>query len=233
MRPASRYPAAALLAACLSACSNGPSGPPPEDVAMILIDPFPGVVMPPSVELRPRLEVLDSMGDLLETPSRSAFRFSSSDASVATVSEDGVIRVRGLATPGARTDIRITYGEAETFLMVSAAEQPVAAKVTPEYTLTPGAQVLLYGVAVNPPGGGRGEPRDDLHHAGRRRHRADVPHRMLSGGQRMHRHRAGHGVALHRRPRPGGGAGRGGWAHGHGDDHCPDRRVRLRDRRRP
>ena len=119
---------------------------------MILIDPFPGVVMPPSVELRPRLEVLDSMGNLLETPSRSAFRYSSSDASVATVSEDGVIRVRGLATPGARTDIRITYGEAETFLMVSAAEQPVAAKVTPEYTLTPGAQVLLYGVAVNPQG---------------------------------------------------------------------------------
>ena len=36
--------------------------------------------------------------------------------------------------------------------MVSAAEQPVAAKVTPEYTLTPGAQVLLYGVAVNPQG---------------------------------------------------------------------------------
>jgi alpha-tubulin suppressor-like RCC1 family protein len=49
-------------------------------------------------------------------------------------------------------DIHIVYGEAETWLTVFAAEPPVAAKVVPEYTATPGAQLLLYGKAVTPGG---------------------------------------------------------------------------------
>jgi alpha-tubulin suppressor-like RCC1 family protein len=144
---------AVLLVLCLSACGGeDPSGPPPESVAAIVTDPYPRVLLPPTVELRPQLEIHDSTGARLPLPVRTAFEWTSDNPSVATVSGDGVIRVRGSAAPGARAEIHIVYGAAETWLTVFAAEPPVEAKVVPEYTATPGAQLLLYGRAVTSQG---------------------------------------------------------------------------------
>ena len=153
MRYAPHGPAAALLVVSLAACGGeDPSGPPPEAAGSIGIDPTPRVWLPPTVELRPRLELYDTLGERIETPPHSAFEWTTSNSSVATVSEDGVIRARGAAPRGATADIRVSYGGAEAFLTVFKSEPPVEAKVVPTSTITPGAQRLLFAVAVNPQG---------------------------------------------------------------------------------
>lgn len=119
------------------------------------IGPYPRVVLPPTTELRIEVEVYDSLGELLETPPRSAFEWSSSDTSIATVSDDGVVRVHAAAPQGGHAAIHIAYGEAESFLHVFAALPPIGAKVVPEWTITPGAQLLLFGRAGGGTLGGR------------------------------------------------------------------------------
>lgn len=148
-----RRAAVAALAAWIAGCgSEGPSGPPPETARFMAVGPSPRVVLPPTTELRIEIEIYDSLGDRLEAPHRSAIEWTSSDEAVATVSRDGVVRVRGDAAQGARAVIRIAYGQAQGFLEVFAALPPLGARVVPERTITPGAQLLLFGVAINPQG---------------------------------------------------------------------------------
>lgn len=152
LRPALLPRSAAALAAFMAACgSDGPSGPPPDSARSMAIGPYPRVVLPSTTALRIDVEVYDSLGERLETP-RSAIEWNSSDESVATVSRDGVLRVRGGAPQGARAVVHAVYGPAESFLEVFAALPPIGARVVPERTITPGAQLLLYGVAINPQG---------------------------------------------------------------------------------
>ncbi len=150
--PAHLVLTAAALAACLSACGDGSSGPSPDAVHSLAIGPYPRVVLPSTTELRVEVAVFDSLDDPLPSPARSAFDWNSSDSSVVTVSREGIVRVSGSAAQGARAVIHVAYGGGEGFLEVFAALPPIGAKVVPEWTVTPGAQVLLYGVAVNPQG---------------------------------------------------------------------------------
>jgi alpha-tubulin suppressor-like RCC1 family protein len=152
MRPAPLRAAAALLVASLAACDDGPSGPPKEAAGSMVIDPTPAVRLPPGVELRPVLELYDTLGQRLPTPSRSEFQWLSSNTTVATVSEDGVIRTLDAAGAGTVAEIRVSYGSALAFLTVLKSEPPVAAKIVPTATVTPGAQQLLFGVAESPQG---------------------------------------------------------------------------------
>jgi alpha-tubulin suppressor-like RCC1 family protein len=143
-----------VLAICVTACGSdgGPSGPPPENARFMTLGPNPRVVLPSTTELRIEVVIYDSLGEPLETPSRSAIEWTSSDQSVATVSGEGIVRVIGDAPQGARTEIHVVYGQAQSALEVFAALPPIGAKVVPERTITPGAQLLLYGKAINPQG---------------------------------------------------------------------------------
>ena len=150
-----RRAAAAALAGWIVACGggDGPSDPPPAETARFMaVGPYPRVVLPSTTDLRIEVEIYDSLGDVLPPPPRTAIEWTSSDESVATVTDEGVVRVRGNAAQGARTVIEIVYGQAEGFLEVFAALPPLGARVVPERTVTPGAQLLLYGRAINPQG---------------------------------------------------------------------------------
>jgi hypothetical protein len=139
-----------VLALLLVACGDGPSGPAPETARFMVLGPYPRVVLPPTTDLRIEVEIYDSLGDTLETPSRSTIQWSSTDESIVTVSRDGVVRVRDGAPQGAMAEILVSYGSAANALTVFAALPPIGAKVSPELTVTPGAQLLLHGMAINP-----------------------------------------------------------------------------------
>jgi alpha-tubulin suppressor-like RCC1 family protein len=156
-------PACLALLVLLAACGDGPSEPPPvTGVRLIATGPDSYIQLPPGVPLTIQVEVYDSSFNLLPTPPRTAFTWESSDAAVATVSRDGVVRVQPGASPGALVTIRVGYENTIGFVEVFAAAPPVALHLDPPgRTLTPGAEFVVTGLAENPQG--ELEPR---HHVG-------------------------------------------------------------------
>jgi alpha-tubulin suppressor-like RCC1 family protein len=141
-----------LLLALLAACGDGPSGP-VAGVRLLNAGPSEAIWLPPGVPVRLQVEVYDSNFNLLPTPPRAAFTWESSNPAVATVSGDGVAQVQPGATPNDFATIRVGYEQSEGFVHLVAALPPVALHLEPgSATLTPGARLMIVGLAENSAG---------------------------------------------------------------------------------
>jgi hypothetical protein len=144
---------ASSLTLLLACGSDGPSGPPQGTVEFILVGPNSPIRLPPGVPLTIQLQVLDKDANFLALPPRTAFTWESSDPSVATVNRTGVVLAQPTAVPGTETRIKVSYGRAFESVYVDAATRPVALHFSPSTpTVTPGAQLVLRGLAETPQG---------------------------------------------------------------------------------
>ncbi len=138
----------------LFACGDGPADPPPvTGVEHILTGPNSEIRLPPGAALTIQLQVFDADVNSLPLPPRTAFTWTSSNPAVATVSNDGVVRVQPNAVLNTGTEIRVAYENTWNLIWVSAAAHPVALHFNPPSpTVTPGAQFILRGLSQNPQG---------------------------------------------------------------------------------
>ncbi len=141
------------LAGALFGCGGeGPSAPPSDRAFRLTVGPYVIARMPPTTSLRLEVKVFDRDGAQLETPPRSAFEWTSDDTTVARVTTDGVVTVPESAVPGVPTRIGVRYGEAQNGFAVISALPPIGARVEPEQTVTPGARITVFALAVTPRG---------------------------------------------------------------------------------
>lgn len=146
---------AGFVLALLVACGDGPAEPPPlTGVRLVVTGPAQAIFLPPGIPLTIEVQVYDSSYNLLPTPPRRAFTWETSNPAVATVSNDGIVRVQPGATPNDLANIRARYNEnSSSVVSVFAAAPPVALHLEPaSRTLTPGGRLEIRGFAENPSG---------------------------------------------------------------------------------